>query len=742
MGPPERIVAGVVLCERLAVGMYGAVHRAQREGQRHLRALVVEPRLLAEPGFHRELLDTEQADKVIALECDQIVPTLAIESEGPDVVVLTRGVGRYVTIQDMLASARARGFKIERSVVAAVALAAADALAAAHRAHVVHGAVHPRSVLVDEEGAVRLTDFAVGRALTAAVAQGGDSALWRGLAGFLAPELAIGAPPGPQTDVYALGALVFVLLTGDAPPGAVATTAAVERVVTKALDTEPSRRYRTPEEMAQALRVAFSSDGWDVASPSQIISAAGLGSEAGGLDSDTEDLLAAMSSAAPAPVRPNMDLRAEVVAARGVSGDGSSLDDLLADLGDESGEGRAARARDKRPTSNLFPEDGGRHGRSQQRRVSSPKLGAQEPPATMPSEYDVTPLPPPQPQDALLAPLRSAAGAAVDTESAAMGALADLRDPTVVTPPTPAANGGGKGVVAAKAAAREAHDDSVTQLQPRGRAAAALVEPPVDLPVPSLKRSPIWTALWGALIVGAGVSTVMVLRWQKEQAAEEEARLAKAQQHADELTARLTNDLPDSGTLRLSSSPGEATGWLLLGRTPFESTALSSEVAHQVRIELDRHRTQELVIDGAKWQGSGPDKRGEITVKLELAGKEPPLGAAPAEPGPGQGLGPGAVRLKFSSEPRGAAVWLYLGVTGEIAYSGVAGREYDLRALKDGFLPGYAHVSTDDWRALDRQGKPLEGPIDSVAKKGSLDLTVTLTPDPGASPPAGRQKGR
>ncbi|HRC57171.1 MAG TPA: protein kinase, partial [Kofleriaceae bacterium] len=405
MGPPERIIAGVVLCERLAVGMYGAVHRAQREGQRHLRALVVEPRLLAEPGFHHELLDKTQADKVISLTSEQIVPTLAIESEGPDVVVLTHGVGRYVTVQDMLASARARGFKIERSVVAAVSLAAAEALAAAHRARVVHGAVHPRSVLVDEEGTVRLTDFAVGRALTAAVAQGGDSALWRGLAGFLAPELAIGAAPGPQSDVFALGALVFVMLTGDAPPGSVSTTAAVERVVSKALDTDPGQRYRTPEDVVEALRVAFSTDGWAIASPAEIIAAAGLETESTGLDSDTEDLLAAMSSAAPAPVRPNMDLRAEVVAARSSAGDSSSLDDLLADLGEDSGATSAARGRDKRPTSDLFPSRmgspaagaggdvdapgrganrSGRVGRSRNPAGSS-RLAAQDPPPTMTS---------------------------------------------------------------------------------------------------------------------------------------------------------------------------------------------------------------------------------------------------------------------------------------------------------------------------------------------------------------------
>lgn len=802
MGPPERIIAGVVLCERLAVGMYGAVHRAQREGQRHLRALVVEARLLAEPSFHRELLESSQADKVIALDCDQIVPTLAIESEGPDVVVLTRGVGRYVTVQDMLASSRARGFKIERSVVAAVALATADALAAAHRAEVVHGAVHPRSVLVDEEGAVRLTDFGVGRALTSAVAQGGDSQLWRGLAGFLAPELAIGAMPGPESDVFALGALVFVMLTGDAPPGTLATTAAVERVVTRALDTEPNRRYRNPTEVAEALRIAFATDGWAIASPTEITAAAGLQSEATGIDSDTEDLLAALGSAAPAPVRPVMDLRAEAVAARpahsarssGIEA-GARLEALLADLGDEDSRIGPAPSKDT-------AHDTGRR-RAESPPLATPSVSSRDslrssrgrgaagaakldPPSTMNSEYDVTPLPAPQPQDALLAPLdERSLGSADATESAAMSALEDLRDPTLVPSrgaagstktaalsldddsaaelaPVPVKKGGKPAqpaqsakpatsktpeeAVAAAMSARKKSvgDDSITTIQPPSRRAAGpMLDVPLDAPVPSLRRSPLWSIFWGGIVVAAIAGAVVVYQSQKAERSADEARREREIKAAQELSAKLTDDLPDPGRILLASNPSPATGWLLLGRTPFDSLPLSSEVVHQVRVELDRYRTQELNLDGTSWQGAGSDKRGAVKVKLERATKTtPPLSAAVAEPPPGKSLAPGSGKIHFESDPPGAAVWLYIGVTGSIQFTGVAGQPYELRALKDGFLPGYSRIAADDWRAV-KNGAPVTGPIDSVEKKPSIDVQIELTPDPDAPAETGgaRRKG-
>src|SRR5262249_50848913 len=161
-------------------------------------------------------------------------PTFTVESGGPDVVVVTRGVGRYVTVQDLITSAKSRqkqGGKLSIQVAGLIAKSVMEALSVAHRSGVIHGAVHPRSVLIDEDGAVRLGDFVVGRALTTAVAQGADSSLWRGLSGYIAPELVVGEEPTPGADVFAVGAMLFTMLTGEVPPGALRVTPAVERLV-------------------------------------------------------------------------------------------------------------------------------------------------------------------------------------------------------------------------------------------------------------------------------------------------------------------------------------------------------------------------------------------------------------------------------------------------------------------------------------------------------------------------------
>ena len=112
----EQIIAGVVLSERLAVTMYGAIHRAQFEGQRNQRGLVVDPKMLAEASFRIALTDQKTIHSVTELSHPNIVPTVTVEDGGPDVVIVTRGVGRYVTVQDLIASARAGRWNIHSSV--------------------------------------------------------------------------------------------------------------------------------------------------------------------------------------------------------------------------------------------------------------------------------------------------------------------------------------------------------------------------------------------------------------------------------------------------------------------------------------------------------------------------------------------------------------------------------------------------------------------------------------------------
>ncbi|HLL23349.1 MAG TPA: protein kinase, partial [Kofleriaceae bacterium] len=423
----EQIIAGVVLSERLAVTMYGAIHRAQFSGQRNLRGLVIDTKMLADNPFRRALTDPDAIHAAVELEHACIVPTFAVESNGPDVVVVTRGVGRYVTVQDLISSARARsvqGGKLSLPVAAAIARSVVEALAAAHRAGVVHGAVHPRSVLVDEDGGVRLGDFVVGRALATAVAQGADSSMWRGLSGFLAPEVVVGEDPRESGDVFAAGALLFTMLSGEVPPGTLHVTPAVERLVQRALDTDISRRYKNATDLLENLLEAFEDDRWEIAERGEVIKAAGLSSTDTNIDDATEDLLAALGpslgTVQASLIRPSMDMRAASIAAQHKRSDTTGagpnkLEALLQDL-DDSREHTAVEDLDRfkrDPISELIAGDPRRRD------------GARPRVPSLDDDDDETPLPEPR----ATSPDGITPRPNTRDEVAAMDALSELEGP-------------------------------------------------------------------------------------------------------------------------------------------------------------------------------------------------------------------------------------------------------------------------------------------------------------------------
>ncbi|MBL8325329.1 MAG: protein kinase [Rubrivivax sp.] len=120
----------------------------------------------------------------------------------------------------------------------------ADAVAHAHRNLLVHRDLKPGNVMVDGEGGVKLLDFGIAKALDPVQdSASGDQLTATGERPFTphyaSPEQVRGDPITTATDIYSLGVLLYVLLTGQRPYGRGATTpAAAARCV---LEEEPSR---------------------------------------------------------------------------------------------------------------------------------------------------------------------------------------------------------------------------------------------------------------------------------------------------------------------------------------------------------------------------------------------------------------------------------------------------------------------------------------------------------------------
>ncbi|MBN1137624.1 MAG: protein kinase [Anaerolineae bacterium] len=164
---------------------------------------------------------------------------------------------------------------IDPAYAASIGAQLADALEYAHKQGIIHRDVKPSNVLMTRDGRPMLTDFGIAKALyeSAALTRTGASI---GTPEYMAPEQIQGQPVDGRTDIYALGIVLYEMVTGWAPfstPTPVATLYKqvnepppplhqvnvnapdwLEGVVSKALAKRPEGRYQHAADLAAALR--------------------------------------------------------------------------------------------------------------------------------------------------------------------------------------------------------------------------------------------------------------------------------------------------------------------------------------------------------------------------------------------------------------------------------------------------------------------------------------------------------
>ncbi len=129
---------------------------------------------------------------------------------------------------------------------------AAEGLAAAHRAGIVHRDVKPSNLIVDGRGTVKLVDFGIARVATGGTALTGAAALM-GTPGYMAPEQAAGKQVDHRADIYALGLTLFELLAGQPPYEAADPISLVVKNMQEPLPDLRVRGFGIPDELVRLV---------------------------------------------------------------------------------------------------------------------------------------------------------------------------------------------------------------------------------------------------------------------------------------------------------------------------------------------------------------------------------------------------------------------------------------------------------------------------------------------------------
>ncbi len=107
-----------------------------------------------------------------------------------------------------------RAFEPARAMT--IALGISNGLAAAHRLGIIHRDLKPDNILLTHQGIPKIGDFGLAKRLHGNSAREGPGTL-AGTPHFMAPELFMGSPATPASDIYALGVSLFNMLTGQLP---------------------------------------------------------------------------------------------------------------------------------------------------------------------------------------------------------------------------------------------------------------------------------------------------------------------------------------------------------------------------------------------------------------------------------------------------------------------------------------------------------------------------------------------
>lgn len=220
------------ILEELGKGGMGEVYRVKDQTLEEEMALkIIKPEIAAHQGTIERFKNELKIARKIAHKHVCKMYDLHQENETPYITM------EYVKGEDLKNLIRVKG-RLTQEEAIVIAGQVCEGLTGAHELGVIHRDLKPQNIMIDEKGNAKIMDFGIARSIEAqGVTQSG---MMIGTPDYMSPEQAEGEEADQRSDIYALGVILYEMVTGSVPfKGETAFSVALKHK--SALPTEPKK---------------------------------------------------------------------------------------------------------------------------------------------------------------------------------------------------------------------------------------------------------------------------------------------------------------------------------------------------------------------------------------------------------------------------------------------------------------------------------------------------------------------
>ena len=249
------------IMEILGRGGMGAVYKGRQKSLKRLVAIKILPLDAADDEMKFVERFQNEAQTMAAMNHPAIVSVYDF-GETPDGLLYF--IMEYVDGTDVQKMIQASG-KLSGDYALAITAHVCDALSYAHKRGVIHRDIKPANILIDQEGHIKVADFGLAKMDDPSMTSGlTKSNMAMGTPDYVAPEvLTAGMVADHRADLYAVGVMLYQMLTGEVPRGmfklpsqkGIGSDPRFDEIICKAMEQDRDERYQSAGDLRRALDV-------------------------------------------------------------------------------------------------------------------------------------------------------------------------------------------------------------------------------------------------------------------------------------------------------------------------------------------------------------------------------------------------------------------------------------------------------------------------------------------------------